>query len=172
MMKMISAICMLSALLLMPLAHAGESGAVIKADELKAEPFQDAKTVGSLAVGDKVDILKKDGGWLNVKSAKGNGWVRMLSIRRSAAPSKSTAGASGLTSLASGRAGTGKVVATTGIRGLNEEELKAAKFNEVEVKLAESYSTSRVEAQKFADEGKLTVQKVDYLPETNTGVLK
>lgn len=159
---------LLAALLLMPLAHAGEGGATIKADELKAEPFRDAKTVGKLGVGDKVDIVKKEGGWLNVKSAKGSGWIRMLSVRRGAAGSKTAAGASGLASLASGRAGTGKVVATTGIRGLSEEELKAAKFDEAQVKQAESYATSRDEAQKFSTQGELTVQKVDYLPETKT----
>ena len=160
--------CLLAALLLaLPLAHAGESGASIKADELKAEPFRDAKTVGKLAAGDKVDILKKDGGWLMVKSAKGSGWVRMLSIRRGEAR-KSAAGAevAGLAGLASGRAGTGRVVATTGIRGLNEEELKAAKFNEKEVRLAESHLTSRADAQKFAAKGKLMPQQMDYLPDT------
>ncbi len=163
---------LLAALLLMPLAHAGESGALIKADELKAEPFRDAKTVAKLAVGDKVDILKKDGGWLKVKSAKRSGWVRMLSVRRGGAPGKATAGASGLASLASGRAGTGRVVATTGIRGLNEEDLKAAKYDEAEVKLTESFSTGRTEAKKFADKGKLKAQKVDYLPQTNAGEAK
>lgn len=160
--------CLLAALLLaIPLAQAAESGAAIKADELKAEPFRDAKTVGQLAAGDKVDILNKDGGWLQVKSAKGSGWVRMLSIRKGEAR-KSSAGAevSGLAGLASGRAGTGRVVATTGIRGLNEEELKAAKFNETEVKLAESYMTSRTDAQKFAAKGKLKAQQMDYLPDT------
>ncbi|MDH4234683.1 MAG: SH3 domain-containing protein [Gallionella sp.] len=150
------------ALLALPV-HAGDSGAMLKADELKAEPYSDARAVAMLAAGDKVDILKKDGGWLKVKSPKGSGWVRMLSIRRGA-PGKSTAGASSLASLASGRAGTGKVVATTGIRGLNEEELKAAKYDEAEITLAESYSTSRAEAQKFADKGKLKAQKVDYIP--------
>jgi hypothetical protein len=164
MMRTIRCIHILLAMLLMPLANAGESGVTIKADELKAEPFRDAKKVGTLAAGDKVDILKKDGGWLNVKSAKGTGWVRMLSIRRGEAPSKSKAGASGLSSLASGRAGTGKVVATTGIRGLNEEELKAAKYDEAEVTLAESYSTTRAEAKAFADEGQLAAQRVDYIP--------
>ena len=85
--------CLLAALLLtIPLAQARESGAAIKADELKAEPFRDARTVGKLATGDKVDILKKDGGWLQVKSAKGSGWVRMLSIRKGEAR-KSSAGA-------------------------------------------------------------------------------
>jgi hypothetical protein len=165
---MMKAMCcvqiLLAALLLMPLAHAAETGVAIKADELKAEPFNDARKVGALAAGDQVDILKRDGGWLNIKSAKGKGWVRMLSIRRGAAPGKSTAGASSLAGLASGRAGTGKVVATTGIRGLNEEELKAAKYDEAEVKLVESYSTSRAEAKKFADQGKLKAQNVDYLP--------
>lgn len=178
MMKTICCIhILLAALLLVPLAHAAESGTMIKTDEMKAEPFRDARAVGTLEVGDKVDILKKDGGWLKVKSAKGSGWMRMLSVRRGSALSKATVGASGLASLASGRAGTGRVLATTGIRGLNEEELKAAKFDEAEVAQAESFSTSRGEAQKFADQGKLKAERVDYLPEpyagaTNAGVTK
>jgi uncharacterized protein YgiM (DUF1202 family) len=157
-------------LLASPIAQAGESGAVVKADELKEEPFRDAKTVGKLTTGDKVEILKKDGGWFQVKSARGSGWVRMLSIRRGAAR-KASAGSevAGLAGLASGRAGTGRVVATTGIRGLNEEELKAAKFNEAELKLAESSLTSRAEAKKFAAKGKLTARKLDYLPDPAQG---
>jgi hypothetical protein len=144
-------------------ALAGEAGSVVKNDELKAEPFRDAKTVAALSSGDKVDILKKEGGWLQVKSAKGSGWIKMLSIRRGDAR-KGTGDAAGLLGLASGRAGTGRVVATTGIRGLNEEELKAAKFDAAQLKLAESYATSRAEAQKFAAKGKLVAHKVEYLP--------
>lgn len=152
-------------LLAAPTAHAGDSGAAVKADELKAEPFRDAKTVGKLATGDKVDILKKDGGWLQVKSAQGSGWVRMLSIRRGEARKTSSGSEiAGLAGLASGRAGTGRVVATTGIRGLNEEELKAAHYNETELKLAESYLTSSAEAKKFAGKGKLAARKLEYLP--------
>lgn len=157
-------------LLAAPATHAGESGAAVKADALKAEPFRDAKTVGKLTAGDKVEILKKDGGWLQVKSARGSGWVRMLSIRRGEARKSSTGSEiAGLARLASGRAGTGRVVATTGIRGLNEEELKAAKFNEAELKLAESSLTSRAEAKKFAAKGKLSARKLDYLPDPARG---
>jgi len=154
---------MFCALLLSGALHAAESGTALKADDLKVEPFRDAKTVAKLAAGDKVDILKKDGGWLQVKSAKGKGWVRMLSIRKGDAR-KGSGSASGVLALASGRAGTGKVVATTGIRGLNEEELKAAKFNEEELKLAESYASSKPEASKFAASGKLAARPFDYLP--------
>jgi hypothetical protein len=172
---------LLAVLLPISFAHANESGTMIKADVLKAEPFRDAKTTGSLSVGDQVVILKKNGGWLNVKSAKGSGWVRMLSIRRGAS-GKSSASVTGLAGLASGRAGTGKVIAATGIRGLGEEELKAAKYDEAQVQQTESFSTSRDEAQQFARKGKLKVQQVDYLkppnaqppgaPGNNSGVTK
>jgi uncharacterized protein YgiM (DUF1202 family) len=162
---------LLTALLLAaPIAHAGESGAAVKTDELKAEPFRDAKTVGKLTAGDPVEILKKDGGWFQIKSARGSGWVRMLSVRRGAARKASAGGeVAGLAKLASGRAGTGRVVATTGIRGLNEEELKAAKYDEAELKRAESSLTSRADAQKFAAKGKLSARKLDYLPEPAPG---
>jgi hypothetical protein len=150
--------------LLMSGAMAAESGVALKADDIRAEPFGDAKSVAKLAVNDKVDIVGKNGGWLQINSAKGKGWVRMLSIRKGDAK-KAGNEAAGLLSMASGRAGTGKVVATTGIRGLNEEELKAAKFNEAEVKLVESYSASKAQAQQFANEGKLVARKFDYLPE-------
>ncbi len=151
--------------------QAGENGTTIKSDTLKAAPFSDAKIIATLASGSKVDILKKDGGWYQVNSAQGGGWMRMLSIRRSDAK---TAGnqLSGLAGLASGRSGTGKIVSTTGIRGLNEEELKAAKFDEKEVNLAESYLTSRADAQKFAAQAKLNAQQLDYLPESSTGATR
>jgi hypothetical protein len=151
-------------LLLQSGAMAAESGTALKADAIRAEPFGDAKTVATLAKGDTVEILKKDGGWLQVKSAKGKGWVRMLSIRKGDAK-KGSGEAEGLLSLASGRAGTGKVVATTGIRGLNEEELKAASFNAQELKLDESYAVSKADAQKFAKQGKLVARPFGYLPD-------
>lgn len=145
-------------------ATAGEAASALKAEELKAEPFRDAKTVGGLKAGDKVEILKRDGGWFQVKSARGSGWVRMLSIRRGEARKAAGGEAAGLLGLASGRAGTGKVVATTGIRGLSEEQLKAAKYDKAELKQADSFVSSRAEAQKFAAKGGLTARKMDYLP--------
>jgi hypothetical protein len=149
-------------LLAMGTTLAGEAGTALKADDLKAEPFRDAKTVGSLTPGDNVEILEKQGGWFQVKSAKGSGWVRMLSIRRGEAR-KGSGDAAGVLGLASGRAGTGHVVATTGIRGLSEEELKAAKYNETELKKAESFTVTEAEARRFAAEGKLVARKVKYL---------
>lgn len=155
-------------LLIAASAQATETGTTIKSDSLKAKPFADADTLATLPSGTRLDILKKDGGWFQVKSGKASGWMRMLSIRRG--DSKSAGNElSGLAGLASGRAGTGKIVATTGIRGLNEEELKAARYDEKQVSLTESYASSRNEAQKFAAAAKLKPQQVSYLPNPTRG---
>lgn len=145
------------------MALAGEAGAMSKADNMKAEPFRDAKSVKALAVGEKLDILSKQGGWFKVKAGKSTGWVHMLSVRKGDAK-KGASQTSGLLALSSGRAGTGKVVATTGVRGLNEEELKAATFNEAELQRAEANASSKADAAAFAKQGKLVARSFDYLP--------
>jgi len=145
-------------------AQAGENGSAIKSDTLRNAPFSDAQSVTTLPAGSSVEILQRKGGWYQIKSAKGSGWIRMLSVRRGNQSSSGSSAAT-LASLASVRAGTGKVVSTTGIRGLNEEELRAAHFDEPQISLAESYLTSRTAAQKFASNAKLKAIKMDYLPE-------
>ena len=141
------------------IALAGEVGTAIKLDSLRAEPFADAKTVGSLNKNDSVEILTKKGAWLQVKSKKSTGWVRLLSVKRGGTSSSGSA----ISDVASGRTGTGKVVSTTGIRGLSAEELKAAKFNEDEMKKMESYQTSAGDAQSYAAAGGLSPNKMAYL---------
>ena len=142
-------------------AMAAESGTALKNDTLRREPYADAAATGTLARGAKVDILEKKGAWLKVKAPKASGWVRLLSVRRGAAGSRNAA--AGVLGLASGRTGTGQVVSTTGVRGLSEEDLKHAKFNEEEVKRLEAASIDAAQAQQFAASGKLQARKVASL---------
>ena len=151
--------CLLIGLAAPILALAGEAGTAIKADVLRAEPFADAKTAGNLNKNDAVNILSKKGAWLQVKSKSASGWVRILSVKRGGSSSSGNS----IADIASGRAGTGKVVSTTGIRGLSAEELKAAKFNEIEMKKMESYQVSSSEAQSFASAGGLSSAQLAYL---------
>lgn len=144
------------------LVLAGETGIALKMDSLRAEPFADAKTIGSLNKNDSVEIVSKKGAWLQIKSKKSTGWVRLLSVKRGGA---STRGSS-ISDVASGRTGTGQVVSTTGIRGLSAEELKAAKFNEDEMKKMESHTLSANDGQSFANAGGLSATKMSYLKET------
>ena len=142
------------------LVFAGQSGIALKLDSLRVEPFADAKIVGSLSKNDNVEILTKKGAWLQVKSKKSTGWVRLLSVKRGGTSSSG----SSISDIASGRTGTGKVVSTTGIRGLSAEELKAAKFNEDEMKKLESHTLTPSDGQSFASAGGLNATKMTYLP--------
>ena len=145
-------------------SHAAEIGTALKADALRSEPFADAKVVGNLNRGDSIDILAKKGAWLQVKAKNNSGWVRLLSVKRGSLSGSGNA-AVGALDVASGRAGTGKVVSTTGVRGLSAEDLKAAKFSETEVKLMESYTTDTIQAQIFASAGGLKTTPVKSLKE-------
>lgn len=140
------------------LASAADTGTALKADILRAEPFADAKSAGNLSKSEALEILNKKGAWLQVKTKKSTGWVRLLSVKRT-----STGGSvKGAIDVATGRAGTGKVVSTTGIRGLSAEELKAAQFNESEMQTMESYIVNKSDAQQFATAGGLSARQINY----------
>ncbi len=138
---------------------AAETGVVLKPDQLRADAFSDAKVVGNLSKNDTVDILNKKGAWLQIKSGGKTGWVRLLTVKRNSAGGNNLAGVVGV---ATGRSGTGKVVSTTGIRGLSAEDLKTAQFNEAETKKLESYTVSADEAKQFAASGGLSSRQTPY----------
>ncbi len=56
--------------LLMPLIVIAETGSALKNDTLRKEPFTDAKSAGSMTRGESVQILKKQGAWLQIKTKK------------------------------------------------------------------------------------------------------
>jgi hypothetical protein len=155
---------LLAALLMLSgIAFAGETGTALKSDTLRKEPYADAKAVGTLKRNDKIEILAKKGAWLQIKAGKSTGWVRLLSVKRGTQGSSNEA--AGILGLATGRSGTGQVVSTTGVRGLNEEELKDAKFNEEEMKQLEASTISAEDGKTFASSGGLKARKLDYLPQ-------
>jgi uncharacterized protein YgiM (DUF1202 family) len=152
-------------------AEAQETGTALKPDEIKSEPFKDAKTVGQIAKGQRVDILARQSGWLEIKANGKRGWVRLLSVRRGqAAGADASKEIGGVAGLATGRAGTGQVVSSTGVRGLSEGDLKNAKFDEAQVKRAEAMAVPAAQAKTFAAQGKLAAQQVAFLPDPNAGV--
>lgn len=152
----------LGALLIAGHALAADTGTLTRAETLREKPFADAKMLAAAAAGTKVAIVTRNGGWYQVKAGGKTGWVRMLSVRRSAAASGSSI--AGLAGVASGRTGTGTVTTTTGVRGLDTEELKAATFDEAQVARAESYRVSRKDAEAYAKLAKLTTRNAAPLP--------
>ncbi len=155
----------IAVLLISGMAQAAETGTTIKPDSLRDAPYADASVVATLPASSRVEIIKKDGGWYQIKSPQGAGWIKLLSVRKGGAAPRGDL--SGLAALSSGRAGTGKIVSTTGIRGLNEEQLKAARYDAKQLTLADSFTSSRTEAQKFAAGARLAARQIDYLQETS-----
>lgn len=151
----------LALLLAWPLACAAEPAQISKNDNLRLKPFADAKVVAPLKSGQSVDIQKREGAWYLLKIGNVTGWAPMLSVRRTATAAGASAGS--LAQTASGRASTGKVVATTGVRGLGEENLKEAAFSETAIAAAEQYRVTGQTAAQFAKAGGLKPRTVPAL---------
>ena len=154
-------------LLFIVLPVLAEPGYVLRSCDLMDEPYRDANALTALEEGVDVEILKRKGGWFNVTVGEQTGWVRMSKIRKGEAVvgPDSGADASGVLQLASGRAGTGNVVAATGVRGLNEEELKEARFNAAQIEKMESFAVTKKRARRFAREGGLVAREFAFLPD-------
>jgi hypothetical protein len=161
--------CILLVLLLPLLAYAGEAGQTLIKTDLKQEPFADAKTIATLDASTAVEVIKRQGGWMQVKPATGaEGWVKMTTIKIGG-PGAAAKGDTGMTSLwnvaSQGRSGNTGVTVATGVRGLSPEDMKNAKPAPDEVKKLDNYAASKSQAESSASKAKLASQKVDYLAE-------
>ena len=145
---------------------AAGGGVAVKKCAMLDDRYRDANEIGTLQKGDAVKILRRKGGWVSLSAGGKTGWTRMLCIRRGDAGKKASAltEASGVLGLATGRAGSGNVVAATGVRGLDEEDLKGATFNGQELKKLKSYGASEAKARKFAGKAGLKLKQVEFIP--------
>ncbi len=138
-----------------------ETAFVSKDTVMKAEPYRDADDVLGLSIGEQVSLVKRKGGWSKIGIKEHQGWVRTMRLRLSSYDSSENL--SSISGLVTGRGGSGNVIATTGIRGLDEEQLASAKLNEKQLVLMDSYKKSVEEAKYFARNGNLIARDINYL---------
>jgi hypothetical protein len=150
-------------LLLFPLACWAEPATTIRQVEMKKAPAADADTIAQIAENTAVDALERKGGWTRIKSASGEGWVRMLALRFGG-PGGAKKGDSGISKLFNvARTGTSGTTVTTGVRGLDPEMLANAQPNPAELAKMEQFAVTPDAAAGFAAKGKLkpaTVEEV------------
>ena len=159
------ALCML---LLSGSVFAAQSGVLIRSETLHAKPASTSASVGNIAKGSGVNVITKQSGWIQISTGNTQGWVRMLSVRTTGTATSSAASdIAGVAQMATGKRRPGQIVATAGVRGLSEEDLKAAHFNEQGLNELATYKLGAAEAQSFARQGKLVRQSVSYLPDPN-----
>lgn len=149
---------------LSPLALGQEQAFTNRATDLKDKA--DGATLRSLPENTEVKVLQRAGGWTRVDAAGQQGWVRVFHLRFPATAEASSSGG-GLSSLSSAL-GFGRqrsqsaTIATTGIRGLSQEDLKNASPDAEALKRMHSYRADQASASSFARDGKLAAVKVDY----------
>lgn len=139
------------------------SGTVLRAEKLYSQPAATSKVTASVTKGASVEILEKRGGWLRVKSGRSTGWVRLLSVRAGTG-GLGGAGVGDVVGAATTKSDPSRVVAVAGLRGLNEEDLKQAKFNEAELARMESWKVGATQARSFARQSGLAAVSVPDLP--------
>jgi len=144
------------------LVHA-EPATLVRASDVKAQPATDAATVTQLAADAAVDAGERSGGWVRVKTQAGaEGWMKMLALRYGG-PGVAKRGDSGLAQAVNvARTGASGTQVTTGVRGLDETDINAAKPNPAELKKLEGYAESKEASSRFAESGKLKAQRVEY----------
>ena len=147
-------------------AVAATTGTVYKKTVLRTKPYLDAPARLTLASGSQVTVLERNGGWLLVKDGTRSGWVRMLDVRTGSAAGATSVSVigKGTVQLATGRAGSGNVVATSGIRGLDEESLGKAEANAAQLAELKTLAASESVARAYAKRVGLKARTVAALP--------
>ncbi len=159
------------ALMLVASAAQAEPALTNRATELLAQAQSDAARLVSLPENSRVEVVKRSGAWSEVKTATGQaGWLRMMHLKsegnaggsHAQKPSTPKAGGALASLLGSGRT-TNNATVTTGVRGLQEEDLQRARPNPEELKKMQKLAVARDAAQAFAQRSKLVPAHVDYL---------
>ena len=140
-----------------------EPAVTVKAVELKQAPASDAKTVASVAPNSAVELVKREGAWVQLKAGADTGWAKLFDIRMGAAgsaPAAKSSGTSGIAETLNLATGKRDASVATGVRGLDEAMLQKAQPNPQEVLTLDGYAATPEKAQAFAKAGKLAPRDV------------
>lgn len=132
---------------------------------LYGEPRLDSAQVVQLKQGATGEVVAKQGAWLNLKTSEGSGWLFSFNVRFQSA-GEGAGGSSGAGSALGrlfGPRRTVSVTSTIGVRGLEEEDLKQARFDAAQMELLGRYVASREAAEEGARRAGLAPVRVEYL---------
>jgi hypothetical protein len=146
---------------------AADTGYVIRATDLKAKPYLDADTMTRLPEKSAVEILVREGPWMQVKTQGTTGYVRMLQVRLNVSASAQVreSPASSPVVTAVHRPSGSRPTVTTGVRGFDEQGLKDAQPDPAAFALMVSFAATKPQAQQFAQASPLAPRSVPYYSE-------
>ena len=163
--NLIRLIYALAVMLLMTLPAAAQQVTLERDSPLYAEPRLEAAQVTQLKQGATGEVIGKEGAWLNLKTAGGNGWLFSFNVRFQGQKAGSGDGGGSALGRVFGPKQNVNVTAAIGIRGLDEQDLKQASYNDAQMKLLDGYSASKQAAEDGARATGLSPVSVEYLGE-------
>jgi hypothetical protein len=142
------------------------TGVVFIDIKLMDTPSHDGETITTLAADSVITVEQRQGSWTKIATAEHTGWVPTLTIRIKSVVTREDfkAAAVEVSDKIEDETNT-QVVATMGIRGLDEEELKQAKFNKKQLALLESYYANKKQLTAFSQAGELKPKNIAYIGE-------
>ena len=143
-------------------ASAQEQAVLERDAALLTEPRNGAAVVAQVKQGSSAEVIARKGAWVNLRTAAGTGWLFSFNVRFLAPGAAPAASAPSRPSVATAPPQR-RVTATIGIRGLDAEDLKAARYNDAQMRLLDSYAASRQDAESAAQATGLAPARVDYL---------
>lgn len=133
---------------------------------LRTEPRTDAAVVANLAKGATGEAVARQGAWVQIKSAATTGWLYSFNVRFGATASGDGAGS--VLGRVFGPRQRVSVTSTIGIRGLDEEDLRQARFDGGQVQQLDTFAASREQAEAHAGEAGLSAGRIEYLGEAGS----
>lgn len=145
--------------LILPLAsaNAAEKGQTLRAANLMTGPAIDSAPVAKLAAKQPITILSRKGAWMQVDSGGQTGWLRMTEVRAETGSVPAPQRAS-----AAYRTGSRGSTATTGIKGVDEEDIRNSVPDMAQVASMDALMVGEAEAATHARQSGLRESQLAY----------
>ena len=144
-------------------------GTLLRDETLRAHASPTASVAGHVSRGTAVDIVTRRGGWLQVRTPRAQGWVRLLSVRAGRGGSGG-AGLGDVVGVATRRADPSRVVSVAGVRGLSEDQLRQARFDADELARLDNHAATLSQGRNHASRLGLASVNVPSLPRPQANV--
>ena len=172
---------LLALIVMLPAVGAGSDGVVVRTAPVFAAASSTSERIGELSAGTRVNIFSRQGGWKEIFSEQKSivGWVRSYQVREGdfsevakvetepdsrgflSGLASFSRKASGLFKLGGSRTSSG--TATLGVRGLSEEQIKAAEPDYGQLEKMRAYTSNQNRIDRFQRDGQLRTHKVKFL---------
>lgn len=124
--------------------------------ELKETPSIKGNVVGKAAKGN-VEVVDKKGFWVKVKNDSIEGWTKLNNVEISKDSNFS------LSSLNTGREGSGNIVSTSGVRGLDGEDITSAQPDLIEFEKLQALKVDKSIGNNFKKNTGLSTKKIEFI---------